>query len=457
MNDMRPNSLSARDVAYHVHPQTNLHVHLTQGPLVITRGEGVQVFDDNGKAYIDAMAGLWSASLGFSERRLAKAAYDQMCELPYSSTFAHRSHPKVIELSEKLVAMAPASITRAMFANSGSEAIDTALKLVWYYHNATGRPQKKKVIAREKAYHGSTIASASLTGLERMQREFDLPIAGVLRAPCPHYWRNGHDGESEDAFAQRMADEIEAIILREGADTVGAFFAEPLQAAGGVIPPPKGYHRLVQALCKKYDILFVADEVVCGFGRTGTMWGSETYDIQPDMMTCAKSLSASYLPISALMISERIFQALLSQSEKIGQFGHGFTYAGHPVSVAVALETLAIYEERDLVARATELSPVLQDGLRALGDHPLIGEVRGVGLIAGVELVADKNTKAPFDTTAGMGTKVMAAAQAKGLLVRALGDTIAFCPPLTISETELQTVISRFADSLEEVHHAHAA
>lgn len=449
MASARPNSLSARDIAYHLHPQTNLKAHADQGPLVLTSGKGVEVYDEDGKAYIDAMAGLWSASLGFSEPRLAKAAYDQMMTLPYATTFAHRSNPAVIALAEALLDIAPQGMEKVFFANSGSEAVDTAMKLVWYYWNAHGKPEKKKIIARGNAYHGSTLASASLTGLERMQRDFDLPIARVVRAPCPHYWKYHHEGESEEDFARRMAAELEAIILAEGPETVGAFIAEPVQGAGGVIVPPKGYFTHVQAVCRRHDLLFIADEVICGFGRTGHMWGSDLYDLQPDMVTSAKALSASYIPIAALMVNARVFDTMVQQSGKLGQFGHGFTYSGHPVAAAVALETLKIYAERDIVGMARAAAPYLQDGLAGLAGHPLVGEVRGVGMIAGVELARSKSGKEPFDPAEGAGARVAAAAQARGLIVRALGDTIAFCPPLIIQPHEIATVISRFADALD--------
>jgi 4-aminobutyrate---pyruvate transaminase len=446
---MKPNSDAARDVAYHVHAQTNLDAHLRDGPFIVVRGEGAAVIDDAGKRYIDAMAGLWSASLGFSERRLADAAYRQLLELPYCSTFAHRTSPALIELSERLVAIAPEGLTRALYANSGSEAIDTALKLVWYFWNAQGKPEKKKVIAREKAYHGSTIASASLTGLPRMHADFDLPIARVVRAPCPHYWKGAKDGESEAAFAARMVAETEAIILKEGPETVGAFFAEPLQGAGGVIPPAAGYFEGVEALCRKYDLLFIADEVICGFGRTGNMWGSETYKLKPDMLTCAKALTASYVPMAALLVNERVFAAMVEESRKITLFGHGFTYSGHPVAAAVALEALKIYEERDIVAMARERAPLLQDGLRQYKDHPLVGEVRGLSLIAGVELVEDRRARKPFDPARGVGAIGQAEAKARGVLVRALGDTIAFCPPLMIPHDDLRAVVARFGEALD--------
>jgi 4-aminobutyrate---pyruvate transaminase len=446
---MKPNSDAARDIAYHVHAQTNLDAHLKDGPFIVVKGDGASVIDDAGRRYIDAMAGLWSASLGFSEKRLAEAAYRQMLELPYCSTFAHRTSPVLIELSERLVTMAPAGLTRALYANSGSEAIDTALKLVWYFWNASGKPEKKKVIAREKAYHGSTIASASLTGLPRMHADFDLPIARILRAPCPHYWKGATPGETEEAFAARMVAETEAIILREGADTVGAFFAEPLQGAGGVIPPPRGYFEGVQDLCRKHDLLFIADEVICGFGRTGNMWGSETYGLKPDMLTCAKALSASYMPIAALLVNERVFAAMVEESRKITLFGHGFTYSGHPVAAAVALETLKIYEERDIVAMARARAPILQDGLHQYAEHPLVGEVRGVGMIAGVELAEDRSGRKPFDAARGAGVVVQAEAKARGVLVRALGDTIAFCPPLMIPPDDLSAVVAKFGEALD--------
>ncbi|MEM7728248.1 MAG: aminotransferase [Pseudomonadota bacterium] len=440
-----------RDIAHHIHPQTDLDAHVRDGHFNIVRAEGVRLYDEDGHAYIDGLAGLWSASLGYSETRIIDAVTAQMQRLPYSSTFAQRSHPAATELAERLTAIAPEPLSHAMFMNSGSEAIDTAVKLVWYYWNAHGRPGKKKIIAREKAYHGSTIVAASLTGLPRMQEDFDLPVQGVVRAPCPHFWRHGRDGESETAFARRMADELEALILQEGPDTVGAFFAEPIQGAGGVILPPVDYFDHVQAICRKHDILFVADEVICGFGRTGKMWGSELYALRPDMMTTAKALSSSYLPISALLVSTRVSETLRAQSRKLGQFGHGFTYAGHPACAAAALATLDIYEERDIVARAAEMAPYLQNGLRALASHTLIGEVRGTGMIAGVELTRGKDPATPFDAGLGAGRLVQDAARERGLLVRALGDTLAFCPPLIISEADIALMLERFADALDAV------
>src|SRR3984885_13597060 len=394
---------AARDIAYHLHPFTNMRRLESDGPLVITRGRGIHVSDEAGREYIDAMGGLWCVSLGFSEKRLAEAAYRQMLELPYASTFGQRSHPTAIELAEKLIALMPVPMSKVFFNNSGSEANDSAVNLVWYYNNAIGRPRKKKIIGRMKGYHGSTIGSASLAGLPFMHMDFDLPIAGIRHTDCPAFYRGAKPGESEEDFSARMAENLDALIEREGPDTVAAFIAEPVQGSGGVVVPPRGYFAKIQEVLRKHDVLFIADEVICGFGRTGNMFGCETYGIAPDIMTVAKSLSSAYLPISATIIKETLYQGLASNSEKLASFTHGFTYSGHPVCAAVALETLKIYEERDLIGHVRAIAPRFQAGLRRLLDHPLVGDVRGVGLMAGVELVRDKATKQPFDAKAGVG------------------------------------------------------
>ena len=331
-----PNSIEARDIAYHLHAYTNAQKHAEVGPFVVDRGEGIYVFDKAGNRYIEGLAGLWSVGLGFSEPRLVEAATRQMAKLPFYHNFAHRSHEPVIDLAEKLVLMMPVPMSKAFFTNSGSEANDTALKLIWYRANAMGQPQKKKVIAREKGYHGVTIASASLTGLPVNHQSFDLPIAGVLRTGNPHFWRAAEPGESEEAFASRRAQELEQLILAEGPDTIAAFFGEPVMGAGGVIVPPATYWQKIQEVLKKYDILLVADEVICGFGRTGNMFGSETYGIRPDIMVLSKQLSSSYLPISALVANERVIAPIVEESGRRGTLGHGFTAGGHPVAAAVA-------------------------------------------------------------------------------------------------------------------------
>jgi 4-aminobutyrate---pyruvate transaminase len=439
-----------RDIATTIHPYTNLRLHEAEGPMVITEGEGVFVRDENGKAYLEGMAGLWCASLGFSERRLAEAAYRQMLKLPSYHTFLHKATDVGIELAEKLLSLAPAGMSKAFFVNSGSEANDTAVKLVWYYNNVLGRTRKKKIISRAKAYHGVTVAAASLTGLANNHRGFDLPIAGILHVECPHHYRYGLPGETEEAFATRMANSLEQRILGEDPETVAALIAEPLMGAAGVILPPRTYWEKVLAVLKHYDVMLIADEVICGFGRTGELWGTTSFGLRPDIITCAKALSSGYLPIGAVMVSQPIYDALVKESEKAGVFSHGFTYSGHPVASAVALESLKIYEERDILSHVRRIAPRMLNGLRRFATHPLVGEVRGIGLIGAIELVADKATKAPFDRAAGVGGFLITRGHHHGIILRAMGDSIAFCPPLVITENEIDLMLDRFGLALED-------
>jgi len=447
---VRPNSAAARDIAAHLHPYTNARRHEAVGPLVITEGKGVYVYDDQGNEYIEGLAGLWCTALGFGEERLVEAAAAQMRKLAYYHSFAHKAPLPTIELADKLIEIAPVPMSKVFFANSGSEANDSVVKMVWYYNNAVGRPEKKKIISRIKGYHGVTVASASLTGLPYNHRDFDLPIKNILHTSCPHYYRFGRDGESEEDFATRMASELEQMILDEGPETVAAFIGEPVMGAGGVIVPPRTYWEKIQPILKKYDVLLIADEVICGFGRTGNLFGCQTYGIEPDIMVTAKALSSAYLPISAVLINDKVYQAIADNTAKIGTFGHGFTYSGHPVAAAVAVETLKIYEERDIVGHVQRIAPRLQDGLRRFADHPLVGEVRGVGLVGAVELVADKATKAPFDPLGKVGLHAVERSQAHGALVRNLMDTVAFSPPLVITEEQIDALLDRFGKALDE-------
>ena len=443
------NSAASRDKAYFLHPYTNLHAHETQGPLIMERGEGVRVFDDSGKEYIEGLASLWCVSLGWGEERLVEAATRQMRKLPTYHVFGHKSHEPGIDLAERLIKLAPVPMSKVFFANSGSEANDMAVKLIWYYNNALGRPEKKKILSRVKAYHGVTVATASLTGLPNNHRDFDLPIARIHHADCPHHYRFAEPGESEEDFATRLADNLEKLILAEGPETVAAMFMEPVMGAGGVIVPPATYFAKIQAVLKKYDILLVADEVICGFGRTGNFWGSQTMGMQPDIVTCAKQLSSGYLPISAVLVTDAIYRACVAESEKIGTFGHGYTYSAHPVAAAVAIETLKIYEERDLVGHVRAVTPLFQRRLKALADHPLVGEARGVGLIGAIELVADKETKAPFEPVGRAGAVVNGLAQENGLIIRAMGDSVALCPPLVIGEEDINVMFDRLTTALD--------
>jgi 4-aminobutyrate--pyruvate transaminase len=324
------------------------------------------------------------------------------------------------------------------------------MKLVWYMNNGLGRPRKKKIVSRARGYHGVTIASASLTGLPANHTDFDLPIAGVLHTACPHHYRFAHDGESEEAFATRLAAEFEELILREDPDTVAAFIAEPVMGAGGVIVPPATYFEKIMKVCDKYDLLMIADEVITGFGRLGRMFGSEVLGYRPHAISVAKALSSAYLPIAGVMVPQRMYDAMVAESRKIGTFGHGFTYSGHPVAAAVALKTLEIYARDRIVEKAAAVAPHFQDGLRRLGEHPLVGEARGLGLIGGIELVADKRTKRSFDPKLGVAARCVAAAQAEGLIVRYLaGDTVSLCPPLIISPQELDLLFERLGRALD--------
>jgi 4-aminobutyrate--pyruvate transaminase len=444
------NSPASRDIAYVMHGYTDHEAHKLQGPHILQSGKGIYVYDDTGKEFIEGMAGLWCTSLGYGEERLINAATEQLKKLAYSHLFAGKSHDPVIDLAERLIEMAPVPMSKVFFNNSGSEGNDTVVKLVWYYNNAVGRPEKKKIISRIKGYHGVTIASASLTGLPNNHRDFDLPIANIMHTSCPHYYRFGQDGESEEEFATRCAAELEAMIMEEGPETVAAFIAEPVMGAGGVIIPPKTYFEKIQAVLKKHDVLFIADEVICGFGRTGSMWGCQTYDLKPDMITCAKALSSAYLPISAVLINEKVSDAIVKNSGKIGTLGHGYTYMGHPVAAAVALETLNIYQERDIIGHIDAIAPVMQKRLQSYADHPLVGEVRGVGLVGAVELVKDKATKEMFDPAGKVGAYLVDRAKDHGLILRNIADAIAFSPPLIISAKEMESVFDRFDKALEE-------
>ncbi len=446
-----PNSPHARDVRSHLHPFTNLADHQASGPHIFDRGEGIYVFDDSGKRYIEGLAGLWCASLGFSEKRLVAAATRQLERLPFYHNFAHKAVEPAIDLAQFLVERAPTPMSKVFFTNSGSEANDTQVKLVWYYNNVRGRPEKKKIIARRGAYHGITLAAASLTGLQYAHNAFDVPIKNVIHTDCPHYYHYGRDGESEEQFAERLANTLESQIVAEGPETVAAFIAEPFLGAGGVILPPKGYFERIQPILKHYDILFIVDEVISGFFRTGDMFACETFGLKPDLISLAKALSAAYLPIGAVMMTDEIHDVLVEGSRKFGMFGHGFTYSGHPVPAAVALETQRIYESDGIGRHVKAVSPHFQRRLAALADHPLVGEARGIGLIGAVELVRDKGKRENFDPAAKVAPWVVARAMEHGLIVRSLvNDTVAFCPPLIITDHQIDDMFDAMTLALDD-------
>jgi len=444
-------NLATRDVETLVHPYVNLASFRESGPMVIERGQGVYVYDSDGKAYIEGMAGLWCTALGYGNEELVETAAAQMRKLSFAHLFTGKSHDPAIELAEKLKEIAPVPISKVFFCNSGSEANDTQVKLVWYLNNARGRPQKKKIVSRVKAYHGVTIAAASLTGLPGNHRDFDLPLPGFLHAGCPHHYRFAHEGENEEEFASRLATELDALIVKEGPETVAAFIAEPVMGAGGVIVPPRTYFQKIMAVCARHDLFVISDEVICGFGRLGTVFGCEKLGFKPQAISVAKALSSAYLPIAAVMIPEMMYEALLVESNKIGVFGHGFTYGGHPVAAAVAVKAIEIYERERIIEKAAKRAPLFQARLKKLGDHPLVGEARGLGLIGGVELVADKTSKRSFAAQHGVGARTVRFAEEEGLIVRSvMGDVLTLSPPLVIGAAEIDELFDRLTRALDK-------
>lgn len=445
-----PGSLEAKDLEHLLHPTTNLKLHHENGPTVHVRAKGVYLWDNKGKQYLEGMAGLWCTAIGYGEEELARVAKEQIEKLSYSQLFAGKSNEPSILLAEKLKAMAPFNAGRVFFGLSGSDANDTQVKLQWYYHNAIGKPQRKKIISRHRGYHGVTVASGSLTGLTPFHKHFDLPLPGILHTDCPHYYRGALPGESEARFVDRIVGNLEALIQAEGPDTVAAFIAEPIMAAGGVVVPPAGYYEKVQAVLDRHGIFFIDDEVICGFGRTGTPFGAQSMGIKPTTMTIAKAVTSAYLPLSAVIIPEFMYEPLVEASGQVGTFGHGFTYSGHPVCAAVALRNLELFEERDIFAHAARVARTFEARLASFRDHPLVGETRGKGLIGAIELVANKETKAPFEARRGVGTWCNARCEHNGVILRNLGDSIAFCPPLVISDAQVHELFDKFARSLDE-------
>ena len=446
------NSPHARDIASLLHGMTNPLRLEREGPLILEEGHGVYVRDLEGNEYIEGMAGLWCAALGFSNERLIQAAVSQMRKLPTYHTFFQRSTMPTIDLAERLLDSTPVPMARVWFANSGSEANDHMCKFVWYYNNARGKPEKKKIIAREHGYHGIAVSSGSLTGLPAMHKGFDLPIPNILHTGSHNWYRDSHPGESQETFASRRAEELEQLILAEGPETVAAFIAEPVLGAGGAVIPPRTYFEKIQAVLSKHDVLMVADEVITGFFRTGNRFACETFGIRPDIMCLAKQLSSAYLPISAVILNEKVYGPIREQAGQIGILGTGFTYSGHPVPAAVALETLKIYDEMDIGAHVRRVGAHAQERLAVLGDHPIVGDASGVGLIGSVEIVRDKETKESFDLS--LAGWVTDACTRRGVLLRACtggGIRIAFCPPLIIEEPEIDMLFDRWELALDDI------
>lgn len=443
-------NLAQGNLAHFLHGFTHLPTLKEEGPLVVERGEGVYVYDVHGRKYIEGTAGLWNAVVGFSEQRLIEAAFQQMQKLPVYHTFFGRTSKPVIDLAERLARLAPTHIKHAFLTNSGSEANETAIKILWMINRGLGRGRKRKIISRRGAYHGTTIATASLTGKDYIEA-FGLPIQDVLFTDCPHYWRYGRDGETEEEFATRLARNLETLIRKEGPDTIAAFIAEPVLGAGGVITPPKTYFEKIQNVLHAHQIPFIADEVICGFGRTGEMWGCDTYGIKPDIITTSKCLTSGYFPMGAVMLSADVHADLMGACEEFSEFPHGFTTGGHPVGAAVALKTLDLITEDGLLANLVSVSPRFQERLRNLAHHPLVGEARGIGLTGAIELVSDKATGESIPAEHQMGEKIVALALKHGLIIRPIGDSVIFAPPFIITEGEIDEMFDRLEKVLSEV------
>ena len=430
---------------HHLAPFSDYKQLAEVGPRIITNAEGVYLWDSEGNKILDGMAGLWCVAVGYGRKELADAAYKQMQELPFYNTFFMTAHPPVLELAKTIAEIAPSGMNHVFFTGSGSEGNDTMLRMVRHYWALKGQPNKKVIISRLNGYHGSTVAGASLGGMKFMHEQGDLPIPGIVHIPQPYWFGEGGD-MSPDEFGVWAADQLEQKILEVGEDNVGAFIAEPIQGAGGVIIPPDSYWPRIREILAKYDILFVADEVICGFGRTGEWFGSDYYGIQPDLMTIAKGLTSGYVPMGGLIVSDKVFEVINAG----GDFNHGFTYSGHPVAAAVALENIRILREEKIVERVkAETAPYLQKRLRELMDHPLVGEVRGVGLLGAIELVKDKTTRERYPSEAGAGMICRGHCFNNGLIMRAVGDTMIISPPLVISKAEIDELVDKARKCLD--------
>ncbi len=441
----------ALDAAHHVHPFTDTAALNEEGVRVITRADGVYLWDSEGKKIIDGMSGLWCVQVGYGNEELAEAGYEALKTLPYYNHFFKTSNPWTIELAAKLAAVLPDGHEHVLFANSGSEANDTALKLIRYYWNLKNRPEKKIHLSRDMSYHGVTFAAASLSGLTPMHTQWDLPLAGFDKVPAPYWYgakEAGHGDISAAEFGLLIAGKLEEKILELGADRVASFSAEPIQGAGGLIFPPTTYWHEVQRICARYDVLLHLDEVITGFGRTGHWFGAETYRIAPDIMTMAKGLSSGYQPISAVSLGNRMGETILNANTELV---HGFTYSGHPVASAVALRNLEVIEKRKLVPRVREsIGPYFQRRLHEVfADHPIVGEVRGQGLLAAIELVHDKKERRLFPDPGNIGTLCRNYCFDGGLICRAIRDTMVLAPPLVIAESEVEEILAKLKSAID--------
>jgi putrescine aminotransferase len=446
MTSKNPQTLEWQQLSndHHLAPFSDFKQLKEVGPRIITHAKGVYLWDSEGHKILDGMAGLWCVAIGYGRDELADAASKQMRELPYYNLFFMTAHPPVLELSKAIAEIAPEGMNHVFFTGSGSEGNDTMLRMVRHYWAIKGQPDKKVIISRKNGYHGSTVAGASLGGMTYMHEQGDLPIPGITHIAQPYWFGEGGDMSPEE-FGIHAANQLEERILEIGVDNVGAFIAEPIQGAGGVIVPPATYWPRIKEILAKYDILFVADEVICGFGRTGEWFGSDFYDLKPDMMTIAKGLTSGYIPMGGLIVRDEVV-AVLNEG---GDFNHGFTYSGHPVAAAVALENIRILREEKIIEKVhAETAPYLQKRLRELNDHPLVGEVRGVGMLGAIELVQDKATRKRYEGR-GAGMICRQFCFDNGLIMRAVGDTMIISPPLVISKDEIDELVTKARKCLD--------
>jgi L-2,4-diaminobutyrate transaminase len=440
-------TIAERDRASVLHPATQLKDFASGklgDPTIVVGGKGIRIEDAQGNSFIDGFAGLYCVNVGYGRTEVAEAIALQAHKLAYYHSFAAHTTEALATLSDRLVRMSPGKPSKVFYGLSGSDANETQAKLVWYYNNLRGYPKKKKIISRLRGFHGCSVVAGSMTGLSFYHDHMDRPVPRILHTGAPHYYWGGATGETEEAFSRRRAAELEQLIVEEGPETIGAFIAEPVLGTGGIIPPPIGYWREVQQVLQRYDILLIADEVVCGFGRTGADFGSTLYEIEPDLVTVAKGLTSGYAPLSAAIVGEKVFAVMEEAAERIGAFSHGYTYTGHPISVAAANAVLDIFEKERLTERARNVGAHFQRRLKErFAQLEIVGEVRGVGLLGGVEFVADRQAKRRFDPLLKVGPRISKAARERGLIARAMphGDILGFAPPLVVTESEIDEIV----------------
>ncbi|MBC6436567.1 MAG: aminotransferase class III-fold pyridoxal phosphate-dependent enzyme [Rhodobacteraceae bacterium] len=452
MNDHHPNSWEARAAAHSLYGFTDLPSVRAHGTVVLTHGKGPYVFDTYGKRYLDANSGLWNMVAGFDHPGLARAAQAQYDRFPGYHAFFGRMSDQTVTLSERLIEISPFAHGKVFYTNSGSEANDTMVKMLWFLNRAEGRPQATKIMTRGNAYHGVTVVSASMTA-KPYNAAFGLPLDGFLHLTCPHFWREGAPNESEATFTARLAAELEAVIAQEGAETIAGFFAEPVMGAGGVIVPPKGYFQAIQPILHRHGIPLIADEVICGFGRTGAVWGCECFGFAPDAIISSKALTAGYFPMGAVILGPSLSDRMQATLDQIEEFPHGFTASGHPVGCAVALKAIDVILNEGLLEQVRAGAPRMQAGLAEIAEHPNIGELRGIGYMWALEAVRDRDSKRPFDAGLSVLERIANTCTDHGLICRPLGQSVVICPPFILTDAELNEMIEKLAAALKQVFH----